>query len=83
MLLCLPQYIMNYYNSNPIPTHSLLSLTLPVCLFVLQEFVAQVISLVPQETDRQMLLDMVGDVSAEYVSIAVTAVGYLTRYTMS
>ena len=43
------------------------------------EFSEHVISLVMQEQDRELCREMLEEVSAEYVSLAVTAVGFLSK----
>lgn len=43
------------------------------------EFAQEVMSLVPQETDRQFLLDMLDSVSTEYLNLALKAVTFLSR----
>jgi len=43
------------------------------------EFSEHVISLVMQEQDRELCREMLEEVSAEYVSLVVTAVGFLSK----
>jgi Exocyst complex component Sec6 len=44
-----------------------------------EEFADRVVALVPQTDHREMLANMLQDVSSEYVSIAVSAIAYLSR----
>lgn len=43
------------------------------------EFAHEVMSLVPQEVDRQFLIDMLDSVSTEYVNLALKATTFLSR----